>query len=95
MQAARIRYRILQNLWPQPLGGEWAYHMKNRLERRVGKLVCSGALDLKVAQQEIAADWTGAYKKYFSAPRQVRSNRRRRLGFTKAINAGEQNRLAN
>ncbi|HXU37028.1 MAG TPA: hypothetical protein VN937_11750 [Blastocatellia bacterium] len=75
----------LKNLWPQPLAGEWTYHMKNRLERRLGKLVCNGALDLKIAQQEIAADWIGAYKKYLSAPGQVRSNRRRQLGLTKAI----------
>ena len=63
----------LKNLWPQPLAGEWTYHMKNRLERRLGKLVCNGALDLKIAQREIAADWIGAYKKYFSAPAKARS----------------------
>lgn len=65
----------LKNLWPQPLAGEWTNQMKNRLERRLRKLVCSGALDLKVAQQEIAMDWIGAYKKYLSAPDQARSNR--------------------
>lgn len=70
----------IKNLWPQPLGGDWMYQMKNRLERRLRKLVCSGALDLKVAQQEIARDWIGAYKKYQSARGQVRSNRRRHLG---------------
>jgi hypothetical protein len=70
----------LKNLWPQPLAGEWTYHMKNRLERRLRKLVCSGALDVKIAQQEIAADWIGAYKKYLSARGPVRSNRRRHLG---------------
>jgi len=75
----------LKNLWPQPLAGEWTYHMKNRLERRLCKLVCNGALDLKIAQQEIAADWIGAYKKYLSAPAKVRSNRRRLLGLTKAV----------
>lgn len=26
---------LLKNLWPQPLAGEWTYHMKNRLERRL------------------------------------------------------------
>ena len=67
----------IKNLWPQPLAGEWTYHMKNRLERQLRKLVCSGALDLKIAQQEIARDWIGAYKKYLSARGQVSSNRRR------------------
>jgi hypothetical protein len=66
----------IKNLWPEPLGGDWMYQMKNRLERRLRKLVCSGALDLKVAQQEIARDWIGSYKKYLSALSQVRSNRR-------------------
>jgi hypothetical protein len=66
---------LLKNLWPQPLAGEWTYHMKNRLERRLRKLVCSGALDLRIAQQEIAMDWIGAYKKYLSGLGQVQSNR--------------------
>jgi|GEM_PF-957349 len=65
----------LKNLWPQPLAGGWTNQMKNRLERRLRKLICSGALDLKTAQQEIAMDWIGAYKKYLSGPGQVQSNR--------------------
>jgi hypothetical protein len=63
----------IKNLWPQPLAWDWMYQMKNRLERRLRKLVCSGALDVKIAQQEIARDWIGAYKKYLSARGQVRS----------------------
>ena len=39
----------LKNLWPQPLAGEWTNQMKNRLERRLHKMVCSGTLDLKAA----------------------------------------------
>lgn len=65
----------LKNLWPQPLAGEWTSQMKNRLERRLRKLVCSGALDLKTSQQEIATDWIGAYKKYLGAPGQTLSKR--------------------
>jgi len=63
----------IKNLWPQPLGGDWMNQMKNRLERRLRKLVCNGALDVKIAQQEIARDWIGAYKKYLSPLGQVRS----------------------
>ena len=66
----------IKNLWPQPLAGEWTNQMKNRLERRLRKLVCSGALDLKTAQQEIATDWIGAYKKYLGAPGQTLSKRK-------------------
>jgi hypothetical protein len=65
----------LKNLWPQPLAGEWTSQMKNRLERRLRKLVCSGALDLSLARQEIATDWIGAYKKYLGAPSQALSKR--------------------
>ena len=68
----------LKNLWPQPLVGEWTNQMKNRLERRLRKLVCHGALDLRIAQQEIATDWIEAYKKYLGAPGQARSKRSRR-----------------
>lgn len=54
----------IDNLWPQPLSGEWCWRRKNKLERRLRKLVCRGQLDLKQAQQEIATDWISAYKKY-------------------------------
>ena len=55
-----------KNLWPQTLSGEWNYQMKNRLERRLHKMVCSQTLTLETAQQEIARDWVGAYKKYMT-----------------------------
>jgi len=55
-----------KNLWPQPLSGEWNYQMKNRLEKRLRKLVCSGELELEKARREIAADWVSAYKKYIA-----------------------------
>jgi hypothetical protein len=57
------------NLWPQSLSGEWNYHMKNRLERRLYKMVCNGTIALETAQQELARDWVSAYKKYFPRPR--------------------------
>jgi hypothetical protein len=59
----------VKNLWPQPLDGEWTYYKKNRLERRLHRMVCSGAIDLKKAQEEIATDWVGAYQKYLEASR--------------------------
>ena len=55
-----------KNLWPQSLSGEWNYHMKNRLERRLHKMVCTQTLALETAQQEIARDWVSAYKKYMA-----------------------------
>lgn len=58
----------IKNLWPQPLSGKWTHRMKNRLERRMREIVCSGELELKHAQREIAADWVSAYKKYIGNP---------------------------
>jgi hypothetical protein len=55
----------IHNLWPQsyttqPLNA----HIKDALENRLHALVCSGNLDLSVAQHDIATDWVGAYNKY-------------------------------
>jgi hypothetical protein len=59
----------IENLWPQPLSGEWNYNQKNQLERRLHKMVCKGTLDLATAQREISTDWISAYKKYIAEPR--------------------------
>ena len=61
----------LTNLWPQPLSGEWNYQMKNNLEHKLYKMVCSGAIALDRARQEIAADWVSAYKKYLVESRRT------------------------
>jgi hypothetical protein len=61
----------MDNLWPQPLSGEWCWQRKNKLERKLRKMVCLGHLDLKTAQQEIATDWVSAYKKYIGDPGQL------------------------
>lgn len=59
----------IENLWPQPLSGEWGWQRKNALEHRLRKLVCGGSLRLEQAQQEIATDWISAFKKYVGEPR--------------------------
>jgi hypothetical protein len=59
----------VQNLWPQPHTAlPWGARAKDRLESRVHRLVCAGKLDLNTAQQEIAADWTEAYRRHVGAP---------------------------
>jgi hypothetical protein len=65
----------IKNLWPQPLSGEWNYSLKNRLEHRLHKMVCSGELDLKNAQMAITEDWVSAYKKYEGQYKRKRSRR--------------------
>ena len=56
----------IRNLYPesyitQPLNAR----VKDKLENRLHALVCAGTLDLTVAQQAIASDWTAAYVKYY------------------------------
>ena len=59
----------IRNLWPQPHDAwPWGSRAKDRLENRVHRLVCAGKLDLATAQNEIAADWTEAYRKHVGAP---------------------------
>lgn len=56
----------VRNLWPQPYHeGVWNAGVKDALENQLRRLVCAGAVDLPTAQQEIAADWIAAYRKYF------------------------------
>lgn len=51
----------IKNLWPQP----WKEaRIKDQLENRLHKLVCSGEISLEEAQSAISKDWWGAYQKY-------------------------------
>ena len=55
----------IKNLWPQANNmSPWNARVKDALEVRLQKLVCSGQVDLDTAQHEIAADWTEAYRRY-------------------------------
>lgn len=55
----------VKNLWPESFRTEpWNAHVKDRLENKLHEMICSGEIDIKVAQREIATDWIGAYKKY-------------------------------
>jgi hypothetical protein len=60
----------IRNLWPQSYSSTvWNAKVKDALEDRLHELVCEGQLDLATAQRDIAADWVGAYKKYFHTER--------------------------
>jgi hypothetical protein len=55
------------DLWAQPrrsIEPTWNAEKKDELEFRLRELVCSGALDVATAQNEIASDWVAAYAKY-------------------------------
>ena len=55
----------IRNLWPEPYSSVWNAHVKDELEQRLHRLVCTRQIDLATAQRDISRDWIGAYKKYF------------------------------
>jgi hypothetical protein len=58
------------NLWPEPrrsIEPTFNAERKDELEWKLRDLVCSGALDVHVAQKAIAEDWTEAFKRYVGA----------------------------
>ncbi|NAZ75770.1 hypothetical protein GTQ99_10140 [Kineococcus sp. T13] len=52
------------NLWPQPRTDRYGAQQKDLLEERLRELVCSGALPLEGARQEITTDWRAAYDRH-------------------------------
>lgn len=60
----------IKNLWPESyLTQPWNARVKDQLENKMHDEICSGRLDMKTAQHEIATDWITAYKKYFHTDR--------------------------
>jgi len=49
-------------------GNDEDAHTKNQLQNRLGELVCSGALDLKTAQEAQAGNSVRAYQTYVGPP---------------------------
>jgi cytochrome c-type biogenesis protein CcmH/NrfF len=58
--------RAEENLQLLPLEGTDGAKRKNRIEKKLQCLVCSGQLPLAVAQAEVADNWQAAYKRYAS-----------------------------
>jgi hypothetical protein len=56
----------VRNLWPQPRFGEWTAQRKDRLEVKLGTMVCKGELDLHTAQRAFQRDWIAAYRTYLA-----------------------------
>lgn len=55
----------ISNLWPQSYTNpDWNAYDKDKLENRLHKLVCYGAINIVDAQIAISKDWIAAYKKY-------------------------------
>jgi hypothetical protein len=63
------------NLWPQRYQSTvWNARVKDELEQLLPELVCSGRLELSVAQRAIAADWVVAYQQFFKTDRPLRAH---------------------
>lgn len=53
-----------KNLWPEPYRGRCGARVKDVLETRLKRLVCTDRITLGEAQKAIATDWIAAYRKY-------------------------------
>lgn len=74
-----------RNLWPQPYVAEpWNALVKDELERLLSSMVCSGRLNLRVAQQDMSQDWVAAYRKYFRTRDPLRTHVGKRPDFVTA-----------
>ncbi len=55
----------IANLFPERAGAAPGFHVKDRLEDRLPKLVCQGHMVLRTAQRAIAGDWETLYRTVF------------------------------
>jgi hypothetical protein len=53
------------NLYPEAAAPAPGYHVKDRLENRLHRLVCAGQLPLGTVQRDIARDWVALYAKVY------------------------------
>lgn len=58
----------IANLSPQPYGGPWNAHMKDRVEDHACKLLDAGQINLPQAQAIFLGDWTETYRQWFGEP---------------------------
>ena len=70
----------IKNLWPQSYVTQpWNAHVKDQLENELHDEICAGKIPLQQAQQEIATDWIGSYKRHFHTNVPLTSAGRTRL----------------
>ena len=52
----------LRNLWPEPhtVSGDQGSFAKDKVENKLKRDICKGAITLAAAQQQIATDWRQA-----------------------------------
>jgi hypothetical protein len=62
------------NLWAQPrrsIEEKWNAEAKDRLERLMCRMVCSGQIDIATAQEAFATDWIAAYHNYYEGSKKA------------------------
>jgi hypothetical protein len=55
----------IANLFPESGSGVWNYHLKDKLENRLHKMVCESEIGLRAAQIAIARNWRALYTKVY------------------------------
>lgn len=53
----------IANLWPEAASPKPGFHEKDKVENYLHDQVCSGAISLKEAQNEIASNWLDVYNR--------------------------------
>ncbi len=51
----------IANLWPEAASPQPGFHEKDKVENYLHDQVCSGAMDLTTAENEIATNWVAVY----------------------------------
>lgn len=60
---------VIENLWPQPYGGPWNAHDKDRLENALHADLCTRrSKTLEQVQAALLGDWEAAYVAEFGSP---------------------------
>jgi hypothetical protein len=54
----------LRNLWPESYAGKCGARVKDVIETKLKRLVCSGSITLGEAQFAISSNWVTAYNQY-------------------------------
>jgi hypothetical protein len=53
------------NMYPEPGSAPASFHVKDKLENKLHRLVCDGSMTLRAAQIGIARNWKTLYQALF------------------------------
>lgn len=61
----------IKNLWPETYHGPNNARVKDKVENKLHRLICTNVITLEEAQRAIARDWINAYNRYMDTPAPV------------------------